>query len=872
MNQSAQKRRLLFGSLFFALMFFYAGAISYFQLTEIGSYSGWGGYSNDGHHFFINRVDPVGPTAALRPGDEILAINGISPAQDFSILDWFDRVRPDMPFSMTVRRDGQVLTIQNKTAPYPSGQHPLHTLKRRLLILNIWLFLIVGLAVLALKPDSRQAWLLALLLGTFTGTMTDSYPFSALGIYVEILVSLAKISALWFFAIFPLFFLNFPARSPLLQRLPRLEGWLYWSIYFLLLPYWIANRLPSVWRSQYANMPVIRTLLDLGTKFSLPVVIITLYLLLGFFFMVVSYRTAQAAERKRLRVAMIGSSAGFFMLFLLVLNNFASFSLIPGWQTLISWVANFVLWVALPLIPLSFAYAIVRHKVIPISLIIRRGVRYLLVSRGSIALEFALLGLLFQGLLESVLAWFRPASLKVVGTVSAIVAVVIWQSFRWLHKRYLAPVIDRSFFRESYDAQQILTALAQSVRSATNARELLQLVVERIQQALHSTSVTIFLRDTASGDMRSEVAAGYNSNGRQIESEGNHLLLPASATVLRHLDETHQPLVFNGDRHLLEDSAAPFWHDLRPDLLLPLTGKNGLLGVISLGERAGDLPYSKDDERMLMNVAVQTALAIENTRLFEHTLEQERQRQELAAENEQRARELEEARQLQLSMLPRHLPQLPHVEIAAYMKTASEVGGDYYDFHQSEDGTLTAVVGDATGHGLKAGTLVSSVKSLFISLAEQPEIPFIMHKMSQVIRAMKLRGLFMALTIIKLRDDQLSIGAAGMPYVLIVRSSGEIDEVQINSPPLGGLANYQYCLEQHTVRPGDVIVLLSDGLAERFNPQNEMFEAQRIRDVLNKAAQLHPQEIINQMVRAGDAWAAGRPQDDDVTFVVLRIR
>ena len=78
--------------------------------------------------------------------------------------------------------------------------------------------------------------------------------------------------------------------------------------------------------------------------------------------------------------------------------------------------------------------------------------------------------------------------------------------------------------------------------------------------------------------------------------------------------------------------------------------------------------------------------------------------------NDRRAQELEEARHLQLSMLPKKLPNLPHLDIAAYMKTASEVGGDYYDFHLGEDGTLTIAVGDATGHGLKAGTMVSVVK------------------------------------------------------------------------------------------------------------------------------------------------------------------
>src|SRR6185295_16116119 len=151
---------------------------------------------------------------------------------------------------------------------------------------------------------------------------------------------------------------------------------------------------------------------------------------------------------------------------------------------------------------------------------------------------------------------------------------------------------------------------------------------------------------------------------------------------------------------------------------LPLATKDEMLGFISLGPRLGDLPYAGEDKRLLMSVAGPATFAIENARLVERMIEEARQRQELQTENERRAKELEEARQLQLSMLPKSVPQLVQLEIAAYMKTATEVGGDYYDFHLAEDGTLTVAVGDATGHGLKAGTMVSSVKSLFVSLAD----------------------------------------------------------------------------------------------------------------------------------------------------------
>jgi hypothetical protein len=116
------------------------------------------------------------------------------------------------------------------------------------------------------------------------------------------------------------------------------------------------------------------------------------------------------------------------------------------------------------------------------------------------------------------------------------------------------------------------------------------------------------------------------------------------------------------------------------------------------------------------------ALQLENVKeLSAKELTQKLRAQKAESENERKTKELEEARQLQISMLPKDLPKIPHLDIAVYMKTATEVGGDYYDFHLDSDGTLTIVVGDATGHGLKAGTMVTTAKSLFNTHAANPE-------------------------------------------------------------------------------------------------------------------------------------------------------
>ena len=279
---------------------------------------------------------------------------------------------------------------------------------------------------------------------------------------------------------------------------------------------------------------------------------------------------------------------------------------------------------------------------------------------------------------------------------------------------------------------------------------------------------------------------------------------------------------------------------------------------------------NRDLEAQLANVKELSARQLEHERAAaELRLRHEQER----AENERRAKELEEARALQLSMLPREVPRHARLDVAAYMRPATEVGGDYYDFHLGEDGTLTVVVGDATGHGLKAGTVVTATKSLFNAYAAEPDPRAFFRQASRALKAMNLRGLYMALVMLKVEGRTIRATAAGMPPLLVYRAaSGEVEEVLIKGMPLGSLSAYPYKQLELSLSPGDAVVLMSDGFPERFNEAGGMLGYERAQGLLAEVARATPEEIIERFVREGEAWAGGRPQDDDVTFVVLKVK
>ncbi len=251
----------------------------------------------------------------------------------------------------------------------------------------------------------------------------------------------------------------------------------------------------------------------------------------------------------------------------------------------------------------------------------------------------------------------------------------------------------------------------------------------------------------------------------------------------------------------------------------------------------------------------------------------EEQNKIIQAENERKTRVLEEARDLQLAMLPKELPQLPNLDIAVYIQTATEVGGDYYDFHIDKDGTLTAVIGDATGHGMKAGTVVIITKSLFNSLASSKNILKTFSRISKVIKDMKFRQLSMCLMMLKIKDNKLTISAAAMPPALIYRKSNqEIEELSFEGMPLGAMKNFPYKSRESSLNSGDTILLYSDGLPELENNDDEMYGYDRAKTEFHSVGEKEPEEIVDHLTNSASRWSNGKDPEDDVTFVVIKVK
>ncbi|MDZ7720599.1 MAG: SpoIIE family protein phosphatase [Balneolaceae bacterium] len=271
---------------------------------------------------------------------------------------------------------------------------------------------------------------------------------------------------------------------------------------------------------------------------------------------------------------------------------------------------------------------------------------------------------------------------------------------------------------------------------------------------------------------------------------------------------------------------------------------------------------------------------IEVRHLSKRSLEQERINKEreiekrlLEAENKRKTTELEEARALQLSMLPKKMPSLPGYDLAVFMETATEVGGDYYDYSVAPDGTLVLALGDATGHGMKAGIMVAAAKSYFHTLVHEMNNLTMLGRISSGLRNMNMKMMYMGLMLARCKGNEIEIATAGMPPALhFKRNTNCVDRITLKGLPLGGTVKYPYENEKFTMDTGDILLMMSDGLTELFDPKREMLGLNKIENLLCNSDGMSANDIVNQLTQLINTWSGGREPHDDITIMVLKMQ
>jgi sigma-B regulation protein RsbU (phosphoserine phosphatase) len=898
------RRRVQFtlAAIFFALLLVYGGARFFRGFATLGMKSdpGWVALQV-GNRVRVDGIRSAESAAVLSPNDEVLAINGQPIKQASDVIEVFQNLEPGTPYTVVIGRGGFAFEARLTSHTIPLISLIVNGVAS-LVIPNI--FLLTGLVVFLLKPDDKQALLLALMFGMFTAVIFALNPVYAGETASMVGVMLAvHLASLFLWPVFFHFFQIFPEASPLVRRVPRLEFYLYLPQLLTIFPYLGLLHFVRVFAPERVGAFASPAL----TFFTFLVMIG--YIAAGFVSLLINYRQAGRAARRKMRVVVAGSVAGFFPMFLTV-GLFILFDLQKTSPRVGQWLVVAALF-AFPLFPLSFAYAIIRHQVIPVRLILRRGVRYLLVSRGFIIIQavvvFTLLSFLLTGArLEAIDSLGERADIVV--TMAATALAIAGLTF--LNQRVM-PMIDRRFFRETYDAQKVLSELGMEMRRVSTVEQLLERAVAKIQDALHVENVTIFLRDRETGDYTCAISSRLNTDGVSTSHRDLSLALSADGVLVERLSRNANPRPVDFDRYLpwTEDvlSRELGMNDqrtrenstlrrVRSALLLPVSTKDQLLGIISLGRRLGDLPFSRDDRHLLMAVALQMALAIQNAELVEEIAIEERLRHELAI-----------ATTVQQRLFPENPPEMASLELSGVCYPARGVGGDYYDFIVLDPGKVGIAVADVAGKGISAALLMCTVQASLRSQAPTvngnlTELVSSMNRLLHVSTdASSYATFFYAqfdertglLTYVNaghnppmLVRGRTSVKAQGVGFAPGSRTELEglrevpRDETRLSDvtlltkggPIIGAFNNCVYEQETIQMQSGDVLVAYTDGVTEARNAEDQEFGEGHLQQIIDSLAHMPAHELSERIVDSVREWCGEVPPHDDLTLVVMKIR
>ena len=815
--------------------------------------------------------------AGLRAGDRIIGVDGRKLNADIGSDEAYVHGRPCDPVEITIARAGEpnpLILHGVFRAATPARMSEGLAKSSALQVMGLFPipFLLVGFAVLFLRLEEPKAWLLALLFCAFIGApgllnpLAISNPLRAFALAFRA-VSLGMLCPLFY-----LFFALFPLRSPLDRRFPWLKwAGLLWGI--LIVVPGLRTGEPTLPRvvSHWAGARNAEVM-----HFSLT------YALLALGVISLAQNSFMASvppeARRKSRVILWGTVAGVLPIVLeRVAVDFTGYRP-PFWL-------DSGLVIVVFLYPLSFAYVVVKHRVMELPVLLRRSARYVLVQRG-----FAVLMLMVAAtaiaLFTHVFSRFVRADTNLGMALSAVFGIVLVWTSAPLVKRGTQR-IDRAFFRSAYDAHVILQSLGEKIRTVTDHHELANLLETQIAGALHPKSLACYL-EAGDGNLVAECGPG----ARHSDTTSVRLPRPrfpfrfGAIFVSRDLDKIPAALPLlteiaqRGKAWDVPQGPEPAGDlgPLAPECLVPILGReNNLIGLLVLGPRLSEEPYSGEDKGLLDSVAAQAGIALENIRLAE------KMAQRIEADR-RISQEMEFARQVQARLFPQKLPAMKTLAYTGGCIQARKVGGDYYDFLELRPGRLALVLADIAGKGISGALLMANLQANLRSQYPMAvdDLPRLLASVNRLFYESTDDASYATVFFADYDDSSRKLRYANCGHLppLLLRACGSSRDHVSDAPKVEwlrstctvmGLFEAWHCeIAEVRLAPGDTLALYTDGITEATNADGEEFGESHLLDTLGSHSHLPVESLLEAVVAAVQQFSTGSEQQDDITAVIAR--
>jgi len=419
---------------------------------------------------------------------------------------------------------------------------------------------------------------------------------------------------------------------------------------------------------------------------------------------------------------------------------------------------------------------------------------------------------------------------------------------------------------EKYEEINLLYQLSESLGAVFDPRKVCEIALREAVQALRVRRASVMVYDKKIQKLRIYAAVGIP------ESVVEEVEVAPGEGISGYVFETGEPL-------LVEDvDSCAVVVDKLPDsrsyqttsfvsvpvLCSPMRVKDERLGVMNLADKLDAKPFTSGDLKLLTAIASVTAISLYNSFLVQEVRETERLR-----------KELEIANTIQTSLLPKRLPKIPGVDLAAVYRIAKKVGGDYYDFYTDETQLLSLVVADVSGHNIGAALMMVEARSVIRSEMSRWRDPAeILHGTNKVIFE-DLEGgqLFVSAFCARLDPGSWLMEFANAGHcqpVWVDGKTGEIRRLDADGMLLGIWPEVVFEKKTIELGEGDVIFIFTDGASEARSPSGEQFGEERLAEIVAANRHLSAKEILDVVQDHLTAFTQTDKFSDDVTMMVLR--
>jgi sigma-B regulation protein RsbU (phosphoserine phosphatase) len=413
------------------------------------------------------------------------------------------------------------------------------------------------------------------------------------------------------------------------------------------------------------------------------------------------------------------------------------------------------------------------------------------------------------------------------------------------------------------DKLRMLLDITKKISRSLDLQEVLNLVMDTLDSLIPYDAAGIFVLQCVDKEslpegeepctFKSEAVRGYDID------ELSDLHLKLGEGFIGSVAVSGEPIISNDVRN------NPVYVNARAktlsEMVAPIISNDEVIGVFDL--ESDDLnAYSEDDLQVLTMLASQVAIIIEKVMLHEQLIEKKRLEGQL-----------EVARQVQLELLPASDPELSGFDISAYNFPTEEVSGDYYDWVRIYDDQIGIVIADVSGKGVPAALLMAFLRA---SLRAATHVGYATHismaKVNNLLWESIERNQFVTAFygILDASTSSLSYSNAGHNPPLLIDAEGQTRFIERGEQPLGMFPDTRYHENHLRLKPGDLLLLYTDGATEALNPAGQEFGKERLAEAVKISKDLSARQLVNSLHREIDNWTAGLGAGDDVTFFVVK--